>query len=119
MKAGEDMKIVKAMADGKTILQKVYIADHFFTRLKGLMHLKSLQESTGMLIRPCRQIHTFGMKFAIDVVYLTKDLRIVCIKSSIPPQRLTKSVPPAWQVLELGSGCAAGLEPGCQILLED
>lgn len=63
------MKCVKAFADGRELLQNVEIADNFLTRLRGLAYRREIGKGYGMLIRPCSQIHTFGMRFAIDAVF--------------------------------------------------
>ena len=49
------------------------LADNLWTRGKGLLGRKSLEENEGILLVPGSSIHMFGMKFAIDVIYLTRD----------------------------------------------
>lgn len=106
------MKIVKAAIDERELLSEVEIADNFFTRLKGLMHRDSLDAGAGMLIRPCSQIHTFGMKFAIDAVFLNRQGKVICVKRNIPPRCFLPYVAHSGQVLEMASGSADGVEIG-------
>ena len=80
--------------------------DTFFKRFKGLMGRKSLAEGAGLLIEPCNQIHTFGMKFAIDTLTLDKDDVILYIDHEIQPGKIRKMVSKGRRVLELPSGTA-------------
>ena len=75
--------------------------DTFFKRFKGLMGRKSLAEGAGLLIEPCNQIHTFGMKFAIDTLTLDKDDVILYIDHEIQPGKIRKMVSKGRRVLEL------------------
>lgn len=113
------MRYVKAMLDGQEFLQRVEIADNFFTRFMGLMYRKELSAGSGMLIRPCSQIHTFGMKFAIDAIFLNKDNQVVRVLSNIKPHRILPYISKSKQVLELAAGNAAGIETGSRILFKD
>lgn len=110
------MKSVKALLDGRIILNKVEIADSFFTRLMGLMYRKELEENTGLLLRPCSQIHTFGMKFAIDAVFLNKGGYVLSIMTKIEPHRILPYIPKSRQVLELNAGEAADIKIGNHIV---
>lgn len=112
------MKTAKALLGGEDFLETVYLADTFFTRLRGLMYRKSLEVNTGMLIRPCRQIHTFGMKFLIDAVFLNRDGTVVCVRNSIPPRRISPFIPESYQVLELPAGSADLIRAGSRIRFE-
>lgn len=101
------MKTVMAVSGGKIMLKRIRIADNFFTRLRGLMYSKTLEPGTGMLIRPCNQVHTFGMRYDIDVVFLSKKGEVLHIESAIKPRHVSPYISKCWQVLELPSGeCA-------------
>lgn len=109
------MKTVKAFVNGEQLLESVYVADNFFTRLKGLMFRGGLEKKTGMLIKPCSQIHTFWMRFKIDAVFMANDCKVLYVENSIPPGKITKYVSKSRQVLELGAGEAENIKPGCII----
>ena len=49
--------------------EKLKIADSFWSRLKGLLGTKELPIGEALLIRPCNNIHMFGMKYSIDVIF--------------------------------------------------
>ncbi len=72
-------------------------------RRTGLLHHESLAEGEGLWIAPCEAIHTFGMKFPIDVVFLDRSQRIVKIRQAVPPWRIAVCLR-AHSVLELPAG---------------
>ena len=83
--------------------ENISLAKSFYSRLKGLMFQKEMN-GDGLLIDPCRSIHTFFMCFSIDVAFLDKKGTIVKIIRNLPPWRMTSFYISADQVLELKSG---------------
>jgi uncharacterized protein len=63
------------------------VADKFFSRLRGLLWSKPLQVSEGLLIVPCNSVHTIGMQYAIDIVFLSPDFQIVHIATYCQPSK--------------------------------
>jgi len=65
------------------------IADTHWTRLRGLVGVNATQfaRGQGLLIVPCRGVHTMGMSFPIDVIYLSADNTVVHLESSLHPWR--------------------------------
>lgn len=55
------------------IQNNLYIADTFFTRLIGLLGKAELTAEESLLIYPCKEVHTYGMKYSIQVFILNKD----------------------------------------------
>lgn len=100
------MKLLKAYKNDELIVEEVENANHFFRRFMGLMYRKSMADNHGLLLTPCNEIHTFGMKFDIDTITLSKDNMIVLIDSNIPPNKVRKKVKGGYKVLELNSGMA-------------
>ena len=72
-------------------------------RTKGLLGRKGLAQGEGMWIVPCEAVHTFGMQFPIDLVYLDRGLRIKKVRSSVSPWRLSACLS-AHSILELPTG---------------
>lgn len=99
------MKDAIIKIDGKEI-ETIKIADNFFTRLKGLMGKTEAQikDMGGLLIKPCGQIHTFGMKASIDVIYVDKKYKIVQMNKKIKPRKCCRRVKGAYAVIELPPG---------------
>lgn len=93
------MKLVNPKTN-HTIANKVHIADDFFSRFFGLMGKKRLANEECMWIKRCNNIHTHFMKFAIDVIYLNKELEVLDIKENIVPWRFTLPVLGADSVIE-------------------
>ena len=81
----------------------ISLTETFYERSRGLLALPELLIGQGLLIDPCRSIHTFSMKYALDIVYLDKTLTIVKIVESVAPNRTSAS----WRgrsTLELKAG---------------
>ena len=63
-------------------------ASGFWNRVKGLLGRDSLPESYAFWISPCLSIHTFFMKFPIDVIFVDKSLKVVSMFHSLPSSRI-------------------------------
>ncbi len=71
------------------LADETIIADSPFKRMQGLLGKKGLKAGEALIIKPCNSIHTFFMRFAIDVLFVNKDNRIVKAISGLRPFRLT------------------------------
>lgn len=91
----------------KLIASEITKADKFFSRFKGLMFKKFMGRSEGLFIIPCKQVHTFNMRFDIDVIFLDKHHEVLHIEHSMKPGKLSKSIRGAHSVIELCAGVAA------------
>ncbi len=80
---------------------RVRAADSVWSRLIGLIGKRGLEPDGGLWIVPSCGVHTFGMLFTIDVVFLDKDLRVVGLCELLKPFWLTRLVLRAESVLEL------------------
>lgn len=100
------MKMLKVYKNGELLVPEVENANHFFKRFMGLMYRKGMNEDHGLLLTPCNEIHTFGMRFDIDTITLSKDNEILFIDKSVPPRKARKRVKNGYKVLELCSGVA-------------
>jgi uncharacterized membrane protein (UPF0127 family) len=94
----------------------IEVAGESKSRNKGLLGRDGLDEGQGLCIVPCEAIHMFFMRFAIDVVYLDKQKRVVKVVRELKPWRLSGCMR-AHSVLELPAGVAerTGTAPGDQI----
>ena len=81
--------------------------------MRGLLGRRELPPGEGMLIRPAPSIHTFFMRFPIDVVFLSRDGDVLKIAPHVKAWR-TRSCRRAYAVLELAAGEAErrGIAPG-------
>lgn len=88
------------------LIENLELAESFFARGKGLLGRKSLEASSALWIKPCNNIHTCFMNFAIDVIFVNKKMEIVKIASDTKPYKI---VGPFWKsssVIETAAGCA-------------
>jgi uncharacterized membrane protein (UPF0127 family) len=91
-------------SDTKTILaSRMRVADTHRTRLVGLIGTppEAFQAGEGLWIVPCHGVHTFLMRFPIDVLYLTAERRVHHIEENVRPWRVTPMLTEAATVLEL------------------
>jgi len=94
---------------GAVLVDEVETAESLFARLKGLLGRSSLQKGHALWLRPCNGIHTFGMRFPIDVVILDSEQRVIASISDLLPNKITKIYRRAASVLELPAGTLAGM----------
>lgn len=90
--------------NGLIISRKVRPADNFVTRLLGYMFSARPLEDDGIYFDPGKSIHTFFMRFNLDVVFLRKDGLVIKIFRNMKPWRMTAYYFKADHVLELPSG---------------
>jgi hypothetical protein len=104
---------------GAVLASRLRVADTHWTRLRGLLGTITLPEGDGLWIRPCRQIHMFGMRYAIDVVFLDDARHVVGLTESIGPWRVSPLFKAATSVIELPAGTIAktGLAAGQAITI--
>ena len=101
---------------GKSLGNDIAVADTGSKRRTGLLKHHSMREGEGLWIVPCEAVHTFFMKFSIDVVFLSKDRKILKTKKSMPKSRIALCLR-AHSVLELPPGTLerTGTVPGHQL----
>jgi uncharacterized membrane protein (UPF0127 family) len=80
----------------------VLVATTLRSRLLGLALLRRERAGAGLLIPRCRSVHTFGMRFPLDVFFLDAEGRVIELHRSVPPCRVMRS-PAAIAVLEVPS----------------
>jgi uncharacterized membrane protein (UPF0127 family) len=103
-KARRDNRLRVSNLTRNTVLAAcMEVADSSAKRNKGLLGRERLAPGEGMWIRPCAAVHTFWMRFSIDLVYLDRKRRIRKLVSAVPPWRLSACLW-AHSVLELPSG---------------
>ncbi len=83
---------------------RIIRATGFWQRFRGLMWTDALAEDHALLIEHCASVHTFFMRFALDVVYLNKQMQIVKLEMNVPPWRLSWGGSGARHTLEMAAG---------------
>lgn len=79
--------------------RSIPVAKDFRTRLRGLAWCRRHEAGPGLLIPRCSSVHTFGMRFPLDLYFLDREGRVLSIRRRVPPRRVL------WQ-----RGAAAVLE---------
>jgi uncharacterized membrane protein (UPF0127 family) len=104
---------------GTVVAEDVRLADGIWSRFWGLMGRKNLPEGAGLLLTPSFSIHTAFMRFAIDVVFLNRSLRVVKVAPTVRPFRATMAFRGGHSALELNAGVAAKahVEAGDQLAM--
>lgn len=105
--------------DGRDARVCAFKASSVTARLFGLLGRRALAADEALWLTPCNSVHTLGMSYPIDVVYLDKADRVIGIRSELAPRRFS-AARRARSVLELPARQAArlGLVPGARVTLE-
>ncbi len=77
---------------------------NMFGRIKGLLGKDSLPPGEALLIKPCNGIHTFGMRFPIDVIFLDRENHVVAVSENLRPNHVSPLHFRARSVIELPAG---------------
>ena len=114
------MRVV--VAESNRLLATAEVADTPQSRMTGLLGRDNLPTGQGLILDPCRLIHTFMMRFAIDVVFYDRAHRVTRVVADVRPSRFAWGGWRARATLELAAGTlAAGgftLKAGTQLRLE-
>ena len=105
---------------GEPVCERCSVAQSPLTRLRGLLGRAGLGPQEGLLIRPTSAIHTCFMRFAIDAVFLNRELVVVGVEAELRPWRVAARRG-AKAVLELPAGESRrrGIQPGERFRLAD
>jgi uncharacterized membrane protein (UPF0127 family) len=108
---------VENLTRGQTLVTAGDVADHPWTRLRGLLGRPRLAPGEGLLIVPCNSIHMFFMRFPIDVLYVDRCRRVIGLNHGLAPWRLGRLYRQAHFVVELPAGTlqATGTQVGDQL----
>lgn len=82
---------------------EVHVADTFKKRLLGYMFQRTPKHDV-LLIQPCNSVHTFFMRFPIDVLFLNEENIIIHRRLGVEPGKILKPVKGAIRVLEAAAG---------------
>jgi uncharacterized membrane protein (UPF0127 family) len=106
------------ISGGRVLCERCFVADSAVARMRGLLGRSGLESGEGLLLRPASSVHTFFMRFPIDVVFLGRDGEVLKVAERVPAWR-TAAAKGAKAVVELPSGEAArrGLHAGDRVEL--
>jgi uncharacterized membrane protein (UPF0127 family) len=120
------MKTLRVLNEPRhaVLCERCGVADNIFTRVRGLLGRAALEAGEGLLIVPCPSIHMFGMKFSLDVVFLTRESIVTDFVENIAPGKYYLAKPhqgKTHSALELPMGTIArsGTQRGDRLRLEE
>jgi len=93
---------------GTTVGDRVELANTSLTRMFGLLGHKGLDAGEGLWIKPSSGVHTFFMRFSIDVIGLDTNLKVIKLWHCLPPFRVTSVSMKLKSVIELPCGAIKG-----------
>lgn len=95
--------VISDPATGAAVCERCVVADRPLLRMRGLLGRRDLRAGEGLLLRPAGSIHTHFMRFAIDALFLDRELRVLDVRSTLRPWRMARRRG-ARAVLELRAG---------------
>jgi uncharacterized membrane protein (UPF0127 family) len=103
--------------DGTIVCERCTVADNPLRRMKGLLGRDGLESGEGLLLRPASAVHTYFMRFPIDVVFLDADGVVVRVAADVRPWRAAR-YGGASDVLELAAGTSGrvGVREGVRLI---
>ena len=78
----------KSNSDKKKLIT-IFSTENVFERTAGLLKFPPLNLNQGLLINKCNSIHTFGIKYSLDIVYLSRHLKVIKVVENIKPTRMS------------------------------
>lgn len=108
------------LTQGTVLGDAIEIADTSRARNKGLLGCSGLPPGGGLWITPCQSVHTFFMKFPLDLVYIDRHKRVKKVRRNVPAWRLSACLT-AHSILELPAGVIdhSRTHPGHQLSLSE
>jgi len=99
----EGMRIAN-QRNGRVLAENAEVAGSFPARLVGLIRRRTFPKGSALVIPSCRQVHTFLMRFPIDVLFSDAQNRVVRIAECVRPCRVTGYCRSAARAIELPAG---------------
>lgn len=97
--------IIHNSSQGTLLGEHISVAQTFWQRLRGLLGTSNLQTGHGLMIKPCSSIHTWGMAYSIDVLFVDCNDQIIKIVQNLPAGRMAGAAG-SYYVIELPKGTA-------------
>lgn len=111
------MKTATLKLADRELAVKCRVARDFFSRLMGLMGRKTIPADEALLFPKCNSIHTFFMRFPIDVIFVSKDGTVVDVIEAMAPWRMLLPRQGAKHTIEMAGGRSRelGIEKGARL----
>lgn len=108
-------------SNNKVLAENVEVAAHTFSRMRGLLGRNGLKSGEALIIRHCASVHTFFMRFTIDVVFVDRNSRVVKAVPRLKPWRITPFYAGSSFCIELPEGAieAASIDTGTELIFSE
>jgi uncharacterized protein len=103
LRDAEHQHTLQNARSGRIVASQVELAVDSASRRRGLLGRDTFDRGSALIIAPCSSVHTFFMRFAIDVIFVARDGRVLKTYSTLVPWRIAFSVG-AFAVIELPAG---------------
>lgn len=103
LRGAEPPLALQHVRSGRVVASRVELALDSQSRRRGLLGRDAFEKGAALIIAPCSSIHTFFMRFAIDVVFVSRDGRVLKTYSTLVPWRMALSLG-AFAVIEFPAG---------------
>lgn len=106
------------MRNGAVVGEQVLTAFDSASRRQGLLGREGLPQGTLLIIAPSNAVHTFFMRFPIDIAFVSKDGRVLKIRQAVPARRIAAALR-AHAVIEMPAGTLerTGTQPGDRLTI--
>jgi uncharacterized protein len=95
---------VEVVGSGTVLAERVRPVSTAVGRMRGLLGRGPLERGEALMLEPAYQVHTFGMRYRIDVVFCAADGRVLHVVRAMRPRRVSRWVRGARRALEFPSG---------------
>lgn len=106
LRAGSTNHALENLRTHSVVAERLLPAFDSAQRRKGLLGRDSLPQGSALIIAPCSAVHTFFMRFAIDVAFVARDGRVIKVRPAVRPWRIAAAFR-AFAVVELPAGALA------------
>ena len=100
---------------GEEIADRLEVADRAWQRAVGLMGRRNLTPGAGLWLHPCNGVHTFFMRFPLDILMLDSELIVLAVMPNTRPCRAFRPIRGGHSVIELSAGAAVNVKVGDQL----
>jgi len=110
--APQSDSVVRGLRDAATgtlLIPRLRVARTPWARMKGLLGTRALGVDEGLWITPSNQVHTIGMRYALDLVFVDAENRVVAVEENVAPGRIVRKVRRVSSVLELPAGAISSI----------
>jgi len=112
------MRVLRVAGSGRVVARNLYHARSFWDRGLGLLARPRLRSGEGLWLDPGGGIHTWAMRYPIDVLFLDHERVVLRVLRGLPPWRLGWAPRGTRSVVELPAGAASAVREGDGLIIE-